>query len=386
MGRKFYPLLRLILYFSPRPKSDPAKRNFSRILAISTTAVGDTLLSTPGFTALRRLNPHARILALIRDRYASMFLNNPDLDGIIPLKKGWAGFIENLKAIKSENFDAAFVFHTSDPTPLGLAVLAGIPFIAGKSLHPSFDAFFTLRTYPDYNRHTIERRLAIFKLMYPGFTDLPGRLVLPQKKEATDRIWEKLHPTVGCSLDQGPLVGLQPGASRIYKMWPKERFVELGLRLLAAAPHLSLFILGNSTEADLGQDLLDGIGAPGRVFSLCGKTRIEELPAIISRLHFLITNDTGSLHVAIAVGTPTISLFAATDPHSSGPYQDHERHIVISKPKPCGTNCVHKKCPHKPSCMTQISVDEVYRRAFEMLLIHTCRLDLQTQKRISSNQ
>jgi ADP-heptose:LPS heptosyltransferase len=386
MGQKLYPLLRLILYFNPRSKGDASKRDFSRILAISTTAVGDTLLSTPGFSALRSLNPHARIVALIRDRYASMFLTNPDLDGIIPLKKGWAGFFKNLKAIKSENFDAAFVFHASDPSPLSLAALAGIPFIAGKSLHPPFDPLFTLRTHPDYKLHTIERRLAIFKLMYPGFTNWPVRLVLPQNKEETDRVWEKFGAILGCTLDHAPIVGLQPGASRSYKMWPKERFIELGLRLLAAAPDLHILILGNDSEAALGQELLDGINAPGRVFSLCGKTRIEELPAIISGLGFLITNDTGSLHIAIAIGTPTLSLFAATDPHSSGPYQDHDRHIIISKPKPCGAGCVHKKCPLKPSCMTQISVDEVYHKASEMLHKHMTWNHLGVTKENDLNQ
>lgn len=367
MGRKAYPLLRLLLHVTTRPTGDPSQRDFSRILAISTTAVGDTLLSTPCFAALRRLNPRARIMALIRDRYASMFLTNPDLDGIIPFKKGWTGFLHNLMAIKNENFDAAFVFHASDPSPLGLAALAGIPFIAGKSLHPPFDPLFTLRTYPDYNRHTIARRLAVLQLMYPSCTDWPTRLVLPQQKEETARVWEKFGAIWGSTIRQGPVVGFQPGASRIYKMWPKERFIELGRKLLAAAPHLQILVLGNGSEADLGEAIAGGVNGPGRIFSLCGKTRIEELPAIISGLNFLITNDTGSLHVAIAVGTPTLSLFAATDPVSSGPYQDKDRHIVIAKPKPCGASCVHKKCPLTPSCMIQISVDEVYQRACAML-------------------
>lgn len=366
MGRKHYPLLRMALYFTHRPRVDPSQRLFSRILAISTTAVGDTLLSTPGFSALRRLNPQAKIVALIRDRYASMFLSNPDLDGVIPYKKGWLGFIRCLNLLNKENFDAAFLFHASDPGPVSLAALAGIPFIAGKSLLPPFDHLFTLFTRPDYNLHTIERRLEIFKRMYPEFSDWPRRLVLPLNKTETSQALRKFEKFLGAPLSDKTVVGLQPGASRVFKMWPKERFIELGRKLLDSNPHLILVILGNASENSLGKALLDGINAPERVFSLCGKTRIEELPAIISSLDYLITNDTGTLHVAIAVGTPTISLFAATDPISSGPYQDLDRHFVISKPRPCGKNCVHKKCPLKPSCMTLISVEEVYEKARQM--------------------
>ncbi|MCG6906938.1 MAG: glycosyltransferase family 9 protein, partial [Desulfobacteraceae bacterium] len=371
-----------LLGFTPRPTADPSQRNFARILAISTTAVGDTVLSTPCFNALRRLNPRARIVALIRDRYIPMFRTNPDLDGIIPHRKGWAGFLHNLNALKKENFDAAFVFHVSDPGPVGLAALAGIPFIAGKSLHPPFDPLFTLRTFPDYSRHTIARRLAILRLMYPGFSDWPTRLVLPQKKEETDRARQKMGAMWGRAGHRGPVVGLQPGASRPYKIWPQERFVDLARRLLATAPDLNILILGDKSEAALGKAIADGVEAPGRIVSLCGQTRIAELPAVISGLDFLVTNDTGSLHIAIAVGTPTLSLFAATDPGSSGPYQDQERHIVIAKPKPCGSGCVHKKCPLKPSCMTQITVAEVYQRAVAMLAKPSGRLALPTAEKI----
>jgi ADP-heptose:LPS heptosyltransferase len=365
---KSHPLLRFLLRFTPRPAADPSQRDFARILAISTTAVGDTLLSTPCFSALRRLNPGARIVALIRDRYVPMFRTNPDLDGIIPRKKGWAGFLQNLHAIKNENFDAAFVFHVSDPGPVCLAARAGIPFIAGKSLHPPFDPLFTLRTFPDYSLHTIARRLAILQRMYPDVSDWPTRLVLPQDQENTDRVRKQWGGIGVGEHHPGPVVGFQPGASRPYKMWPQERFVDLGRRLLAAAPDLHILVLGDKSEAALGEAIVDGVAAPGRIVSLCGQTRIAELPAVISDLDFLVTNDTGSLHIAIAVGTPTLSLFAATDPGSSGPYQDKERHIVIAKPKPCGADCVHKQCPFKPSCMAQITVAEVYQRSVEMLL------------------
>lgn len=381
---KSYPLLQLVLRLAPRPTGDSSQRDFSRILAISTTAVGDTLLSTPCFSALRRLNPRARIVALMRDRHASMFRNNPDLDGIISFKKGWAGFLQNLSAVKNENFEAAFVFHVSDPGPVGLAALAGIAFIAGKSLHPPFDPLFTLRTFPDYSRHTIARRLAILQLMYPGFTDWPTRLVLPLIKEETDRAREKMRAMWGGAVHRGPVVGLQPGASRPYKIWPRERFVDLARRLFATFPDLHILILGDKSEAALGNAIADGVEAPGRIVSLCGQTGIEELPAVISGLDFLVTNDTGSLHIAIAVGTPTISLFAATDPGSSGPCQDKDRHIVIAKPKPCGAACVHKKCPLTPSCMTQITVAEVYQRAVEMLQKPPARPALPSAEKIGA--
>ena len=85
-----------------------------RILVFSTTAIGDTLLSTPVFSALRKQYPSALIMVMIRDKYCSFFKNNPDIDEIIPFYKGWIGFYKTLQRVKESNFDIAFIAHISD--------------------------------------------------------------------------------------------------------------------------------------------------------------------------------------------------------------------------------------------------------------------------------
>lgn len=363
MRQKQYLFLRLALLFRPNPNPIRSLTEIERILVISTTAIGDTLLSTPIIRALRDIYPRATIKGLFRDRFCPLFASNPDLDGIIPFRKGWIGFLKLFRSLKKEKFDAAFVLHTSDPRPVGLAGMAGIPFITGKSLHRQFDDLFDEFTRPDYRFHAIDRRMAVLKRLYPEHSHWPKRLVLPLENGRKETIWKTLESRFRIPRFRGPVVALQPGASRDFKMWPRERFIALGRLLIERYPNLVIVILGGADEFKLGDSVAKGVGMPDRVFTLCGETRIEELPYVISGLDLLITNDTGSFHIAIAVCTQTVSLFVPTDVHGTGPYQDQDKHIVISKPKPCDFRCVQKRCPHKPSCMTLISVDEVYNAA-----------------------
>jgi ADP-heptose:LPS heptosyltransferase len=158
-------------------------------------------------------------------------------------------------------------------------------------------------------------------------------------------------------------IGLQPGASGSYKRWPLRNFAGLALKLLKYSGQASIFILGSTKENRTGKRLEDAIiqagGASERVINMTGKVDIGELAKFIKGLDLVVTNDTGPLHIAIATGTPTISLFVPTNVHGTGPVQDLHIHKVIKKEKPC-RDCVEKYC-EKPDCMSLITVDDVFR-------------------------
>ncbi|MEA1868016.1 MAG: hypothetical protein U9N19_07960, partial [Thermodesulfobacteriota bacterium] len=102
----------------------------SNILAVSSTAIGDTLLSTPAVRATRRIFPNASIDFMVREKFSVLFENNSDIRTIIPYYGGYKRLFSLLNRIKSGNYDLCLVFHDSDPCPVQAAYLAGIPFIA----------------------------------------------------------------------------------------------------------------------------------------------------------------------------------------------------------------------------------------------------------------
>ncbi len=341
--------------------------NYNNILVVSTTGLGDTLLSTPTLAALRELFPGASIKGMVRDRHVSLLANNPDINGLIPLKKGWIGFYKALKQFKKFHFDIAVFLHVSDPRPVTLCVLAGIPRIVGVSPQPNFYRFFSQSIEIQSKRHAIDQRMAILQRMFPNKTKWPQRMTLPLNTDATTQVQNHLHQLISGHHCTDLLIGFQPGASRLYKMWPAERFIDLGRRLLNKNPKLVLIIFGSSHETPLCRAIKNGIGIKNRVISLAGTLKLKELPHYIKNLRCLVTNDTGPMHVAVAVKTPTVSLFVPTHASITGPRQDPQKHIAISKKPPCGNNCTEKRCTTNIECMRLIPVHEVFIAVQDLL-------------------
>jgi ADP-heptose:LPS heptosyltransferase len=151
------------------------------------------------------------------------------------------------------------------------------------------------------------------------------------------------------------LIGFQPGASTVSRQWFPERFMRLGKDLLEAHPGARIVLTGSPGEATLCKKIADGIG--NSTIVAAGKLPLKQVPPLIKRLGVLVTGDTGPMHIAIAVGTPVVALYAVADPKKSGPLYDKGRHRVIQKGRTCDP-CVSKKCEYQ-KCMEAISVEEV---------------------------
>jgi ADP-heptose:LPS heptosyltransferase len=153
-------------------------------------------------------------------------------------------------------------------------------------------------------------------------------------------------------------IGFQPGAATRYKMWPDTAFMLLAHRLMHHDRKFKILLLGSKSEWRLCETIKGGV-RDHHLINLAGAIDLPALPALVQRLALLVTNDTGTMHVAIALGVPTVSLFAATEPAGTGPLQDLERHRVVKKPQTCHP-CVTKRCV-TPFCMDQITVEEVFQ-------------------------
>ena len=160
------------------------------------------------------------------------------------------------------------------------------------------------------------------------------------------------------------LVGIQCGAKRPANRWPPERFVAVGRRLMEGG-HTRIFLTGGPDEADLVDPIAHAIGE-GCV-SLAGKTSVAQLAAIGERLDAFVSNDTGTMHVVAAMGTPVVAIFSARDqPHLWYPYGDG--HVVLRDEIECSP-CLEDVCPRDavPECLNRIGVDEVVEASLRVL-------------------
>lgn len=333
----------------PRPAADFAPAAVRTLLAVSTTALGDTAMSTAGLHALRMRYPEARLIALLHPATGRLLDGHPDIDERIFYSGRYGDFARTLGALRRLRPDAAVVFHGNEPQMTPLLSLAGIPFIF-KLPNTSRNRFLLSNAEPRQTwqdlGHGLRQRLAVAHLAGADSDD--PRMHLPVHDAAREAAGTVLaaHGLVADT----PLVGLQTGASEPHRAWPERHYVALGRTLAARRPDLRLVLTGSPAEAARCRRIAEGIGEAA--VDLAGTLGLDRLPALIERLDVLVTGDTGPMHVAIAVGTPTVCLFGASDPAGAGPLYDLDRHTVLTAPWDAAARTL-------PEPMSRIGVDAV---------------------------
>ena len=324
------------------------------ILVISSTAIGDTLLSTPAIRALRLAYPSAKIVALLNRDNLELFETNPDIDVAIPYHGGYHRFFSTALKLRAYHPELAVILHGNEPQATPFAYLSGARFIV-KLPNKNHFRFLLSNREPivgwDAFGHGIEQRLQSAALA--GASSNDTRMVLPLGENS---LREAARFLKNCGLDDDTiLIGFQVGASSLSRMWFAERFVALGKKLLAQYPAAAIIITGSPGERAMCDSIAAQIGA--RAFVSAGHIALKHLPALVERLRVLVSGDTGIMHLAVAVGTPVVALFAMADAKHSGPAYDLDKHLVIQKWRTC-VPCVGKKCTYQ-LCMENIAVDEV---------------------------
>lgn len=344
----------------PLPLSALRTEEVRNILAVSSTALGDTLLSTPALRAVRKGFPKARITALFNIDNMELFADNPNIDGCVPYHGGYKKFFSTARALKRYGFDLALIFHGNEPQAAPLCFLSGARYIIKlPNLSPFSFLLSNRRPLAGWEGlgHGIEARLKIAELAGCRPDGAGMELFLNRADEdAADAFLEKEGAVPGSAL-----IGFQPGASTLSRQWFPERYMELGRRLLVQSPDVKVVLTGSPSEIDLCRKIAGGINE--RVIISAGALSLRAGAALIKRLKSLVTGDTGPMHMAIALGTPVVALYAVSDPAITGPLHDKERHRVIKKPRTCDP-CVSKKCSYQ-RCMEAITVDEVFEAVLD---------------------
>jgi ADP-heptose:LPS heptosyltransferase len=336
----------LNLFLTPAKPINTLKVNKNHtFVVISNTGLGDTILSTPAIKSLKKSFPENKIIAVFKKAHTPLFRNFKYVDEIIEYDGKYKDFFKTLFKLKKYKNKVTLIFHSNGPQDIQLAVLSGSEYILK---HPNKSY---LKNYLSYDftkkiQHNIEDKLDLVRKI--------GGKNIDKTMEIGDVIDNNFK-------DFKNYIGFQVGSVDFCRMWPIDRFSKLAKNLINQGE--KIVILGAENEKYLGDKIIKDIKSKN-IINMCGKTDLISLANIVNNLKMLITNDTGTMHLAVALKTPTISLFSASDSSAMGPYQDLEIHRVIQK-----DGSFIQKLPKKErddSAMKLIEVDEVYKKYKEL--------------------
>jgi len=344
---------------------DPIR--WRRILVVQTSFLGDTILTLPLISEIRRRFPNANISLLCSPQARDLLVGHPDLDAVIVDDKkggdrGWLGLWRKARSVRKEGFTMALSPHKSFRSALLLA-LARIPLRVGFRQSKGW-FFFHLRVRRDSARHDVERNLSILEAfdIRPEDCRRDVRLrVDPRAQESVDEVLRSL----GINAER-LVIALNPGSVWPTKRWTADGFAKL-IELLKKKYSCEILLLGGPEDIAIVSKIRELARNTGVI--LAGKITLRELPALLQRCHVLITNDSGPMHVAVAQGIPIVAIFCATTP-ALGFYPYSGKAIVVEKDLPCRPCSPHggRRCPlGTDDCMRLIEPEHVLQ-AVERLL------------------
>ncbi len=334
-----------------------------RILIVGLNWMGDLLLLTPSIRAIRKNYPHATIVCLVPPRGEAVLEDNPNLDRLIVYPEsrglsGWIGFWPLVFLLRSERFDAAFLFHPSGTRAMA-AWLAGVKQRIGFKTKKG-NCWLT-RAVEMPSKDSTHKAAVYLRLVEAAGLKTDGFSCDAGIRDADEQAVDRLYQQIGLRSDR-PAVAIHPAANWKLKRWPAESFARLADRL-AREKQAQIVFIGTKNELPLVEQVRSRM--QHQAFVAAGKTSFKELGALLKRMNLLITNDSGPMHLAAAVGTPLVGLFGPTLPSLSGPPSD-PRFKTLHGSIGCPVPCYQLNCPAN-LCMEQISPDQVFAEAEKWL-------------------
>lgn len=341
--------------------------------------IGDAVMSLPALRGLRRVLPLAEITLAGRPWVMDVFPVQELRCGIIRYDttrehRGVRGRWRMGSELRAGKFDAALLFQNAFDAAM-IARIAGIPIRAGYARHgrgPLLTHSVSVpqpgETPPHETFYYLEllRRLGLIAAL-PETEENRLRLTDPDRGAAKQHLREVVCRQIpgeagaraaGAKL----LVGIGAGASfGTAKRWPAERFAQFAASLSRDIGAAAVFF-GSSEERALVESLLPKAG--DAAVSLAGKTSLQDFIRLVPGCDLYVTNDTGTMHVAAALGVPTLAIFGPTDEHGTRPLGPSVK--VITGEAECRP-CKLRHCPIDHRCMTSISVETLLQAAYESL-------------------
>jgi ADP-heptose:LPS heptosyltransferase len=339
----------------PRRLADLDPAQVRRVLLISATALGDTLFSTPAIRALKERYPDWQLEVLGHRVFSSILAQNPHVARLwaYPGRNRWLLWL--LRDLRGRRYDLVIILHGNDPEATMLAYFTGAPFILGSAGSPLAFAYAAAVKPPaDPLTHAIERRLDYVRLL--GADTADKRMDLGLKPEEI----AEAEAIIAAHFGEMPrlLLAFHPTGSDPYKWWPADSFAELG-NFLAKTYQARLLLISGAKDRQVAAAIAAHLKAPSLVTG--GRFSLRTVAALLSHCRLLVANDSGPLHLGLALGVPTIALIGADHPARIGPYGVDWGVALHKREEVCALEpCLLKKCPEN-RCLTAIEVSEVVK-------------------------
>jgi heptosyltransferase-2/heptosyltransferase-3 len=334
-------------------------KNAERIIIIDLLYLGDLLFALPFIQNLRRSYPEARIDMVVNANFFDIIEDNPYLDNVYAYDKSWS-IKESWRfsrGLSKNNYDLGLNIHGNWRTAIMLKLINPDYSIGygGKGRGIFLDK--ELNTLPTEDsvqeKHMVELYLNFLREMGIDDEFENQGLKINVSKEARESMLEFLQEA-GINKEREQIVGINTGGS-----WPTKRWTERGFAELADSLEkeygMKVIFFGGPGDVDRVERIVDLMETEPVIAA--GKTNLKELAALAQLCDLFISGDTGPIHVAVSVGTPTIAIFGPSDEGKYRPYG--KGHIVVKKEidcRPCGEH----ECPlDHHECMEGIEVEDV---------------------------
>jgi heptosyltransferase-1 len=335
-----------------------------KILILKPSSLGDVIQALPVLRLIKRHLPASDIYWWIDSALAPLLEGDPDLAGIVRFERQrwaapryWPEMFRSLRWMRAQNFDWVIDLQCLARSGAFAWLARGQLLVGLDEVREGARGFYDIAVRRNsFHTHAVDWYLAVLpKLGVP----VHGNFVwLPERPEVAAAVKSKWRA------DQAQWIAVQPGARWKTKRWPAENFAAVVRALSQKFSNARFAILGAAEDQPLGEIIARA--QPPRCLNLCGQTSLLEMVEWLRRCELMITNDTGPMHVAAALGKPLVALFGPTEPRRTGPYGQLES--VLRQDLPCSP-CFNSYCTfEKPEeCLKAISPAAVFERACQLL-------------------
>jgi heptosyltransferase-1 len=351
----------------PRPFSDASNQSRSqidlsgskRLLIVKMSSIGDVVLASPVASALRRTYPSLRISWAVEEHTMPLVSANPCVDRVVMFPRmtkvarrrgALRDTIAAVRALRAEPYDIVLDLQGLLRTAV-VSLLSGAPIRIGLPRRRE-GAHLLLRAIPiPKGCHVVEEYMACARFL--GAKESPVAFHVPRSIRAADSVEEMLK--LAGVPSSPPLVVLNPSTSADWRIWPVENWRVVAARLAIDAP---VVLVGSQSQRVRHARVAAGLN--DRIFDLTGRTTLLELIALLDRCSLHIAGDTGSAHIAAALGRPVVGIYGPTNPQRVGPYGQRDR--VAYQAGLCGSTCPDW-CLRNRRCLRTITSTEVISKA-----------------------
>ncbi|NWF67818.1 MAG: glycosyltransferase family 9 protein [Chloroflexi bacterium] len=365
-------LLRAAAALPPLPNQIYQPDGSERILLIRPDYMGDVLLTTPALLALRAALPQAELHALVGPWSAEVIASYPQIDLTLTVpfpafsrapKQNWRSpyelVLSTARQLRIIGYSAAVIFRPDHWWGALLAKLAGIPLRIGYAL-PDVAPFLTDALNPE-PQHALLQNLKLVE-RWTG-TIAPAAAVYDFPLDDDDRGYINGYLEEWDIRREQRLLVIHAGSGAALKNWPDERWAAVA-DTLAGQLESPVVLTGSDHELATARNIAGRMKE--RAIVMAGDTRVGQLAALFARARVVLGPDSGPLHLAAAVGTPTVALFGPADPAEFGTWGSPPKHFILTSSiacRPCRLMNWQNDALENHPCVRDITVGQVLEAA-----------------------